>query len=209
MPRKTQIFSAARKQFALRGFSGASLRTIAANAGVSLTLLDHHFGSKAKLLAAVAEGCAAPGDQRTVEVRQVMRDGAGSYTVQQLVETWIHADFQVAAEVDGDSQLRFLARIRIDGEAESLDIVHRLDDAAEVFIGGMQAAGAQITREAAVGAYLFASGASTHFLLNVRRLLADGEGRAGGPPGEGDERRLLATLRDGIGATSMPHTVDA
>ena len=47
------ILDAAESHFASRGFAGASLRRVAADAGVSQPLLHHHFGSKAGLYEAV------------------------------------------------------------------------------------------------------------------------------------------------------------
>jgi AcrR family transcriptional regulator len=46
------ILAAARDQFAAKGFDGASLRTIAAGAGVDAGLIRHFFGSKDDLFAA-------------------------------------------------------------------------------------------------------------------------------------------------------------
>jgi len=49
------LLEAARRLFAERGYEGASLRAIAAAAGVDAALVAHFFGSKAELLAAAAE----------------------------------------------------------------------------------------------------------------------------------------------------------
>src|SRR6476469_3793099 len=49
------ILEAARHQFAEHGYDGASLRSIAAAAGVDAALVVHFFGSKAKLLTAAVE----------------------------------------------------------------------------------------------------------------------------------------------------------
>ncbi len=46
------ILAAARDQFAAKGYGGASLRTIAAAAGVDTALIRHFFGSKDGLFAA-------------------------------------------------------------------------------------------------------------------------------------------------------------
>jgi AcrR family transcriptional regulator len=43
------ILDAARKQFAVQGFSGATMRGIAREAGVDAALVSYYFGSKAKL----------------------------------------------------------------------------------------------------------------------------------------------------------------
>lgn len=49
------ILAAAREQFAGKGFDGASLRTIAAGAGVDAGLIRHFFGSKDDLFAATLQ----------------------------------------------------------------------------------------------------------------------------------------------------------
>ncbi len=49
------ILSAARNAFAARGFSGASIRTIAADAGVDAALVHHYFGTKQDLFLATVE----------------------------------------------------------------------------------------------------------------------------------------------------------
>jgi len=48
-----RIRNAALKSFAARGAAGTSLRTVAADAGVSLGLVQHHFATKAGLIKAV------------------------------------------------------------------------------------------------------------------------------------------------------------
>ncbi len=49
------LLEAARRLFAERGYEGASLRAIAAAAGVDASLVAHFFGSKADLLAEAAQ----------------------------------------------------------------------------------------------------------------------------------------------------------
>jgi AcrR family transcriptional regulator len=52
---RTRILDAARRMFAADGFGGAAARDIAAEAGVTVGALFHHFGSKAGLFRAVFE----------------------------------------------------------------------------------------------------------------------------------------------------------
>jgi AcrR family transcriptional regulator len=52
---KDKIMDAAEKLFAKKGFHGASLRNITTAAGVDLALVNYHFGSKERLLAAVLD----------------------------------------------------------------------------------------------------------------------------------------------------------
>ncbi len=51
--RSERIRNAALKSFAARGAAATSLRAVAADAGVSLGLVQHHFATKAGLIKAV------------------------------------------------------------------------------------------------------------------------------------------------------------
>ena len=50
---REKLFAEARRQFAARGFSGASIASIAGELGLTKQTLLHHFGSKEKLYAEV------------------------------------------------------------------------------------------------------------------------------------------------------------
>ena len=76
MQRKSAILVAANHHFAHYGFRGASLRDIARDAGVSLTLLNHHFGSKFQLLAAVIENRRPMLEERSTGLIALMETGA-------------------------------------------------------------------------------------------------------------------------------------
>jgi AcrR family transcriptional regulator len=61
-----QIITAARHAFATKGFAGASIRGIAAEAGVDAALIHHYFDSKQQLfLATVALPLGLPRMPRT------------------------------------------------------------------------------------------------------------------------------------------------
>lgn len=53
--RRTKIQDVARRHFAAKGYRGTSLRAIAAEAGVDVSLISHYFGGKAALLVATME----------------------------------------------------------------------------------------------------------------------------------------------------------
>ena len=56
------MLAAARTAFAERGFDGATIRGIAADAGVDPALVHHYFGSKDKLFLAAVEAPADPAE---------------------------------------------------------------------------------------------------------------------------------------------------
>jgi AcrR family transcriptional regulator len=81
------ILAAARKLFAERGYSGASLRAIGAEAGVDAALVVHFFGSKAKLLTASVQWPFDP----DVEIEHVLAAGpanAGEALARLFITTW-------------------------------------------------------------------------------------------------------------------------
>lgn len=112
--RRAEIISAATAVFGSRGYRGGSLRQIAAQIGLSLTTVMHHFPTKASLLAAVlAQEDAADTDfllrssrdgfiqtvlaivERNLERRELVR----MFTVLQAEST--HADHEAHAWLEG------------------------------------------------------------------------------------------------------------
>lgn len=82
-----EILRAARKQFAKSGYGGATMRSIASEAGVDAALVVHFFGNKASLLAAAVEWPFDP----EVEMPKLLIDGrrhVGRHLVELMVRTW-------------------------------------------------------------------------------------------------------------------------
>jgi AcrR family transcriptional regulator len=81
------ILEASRRLFAERGYEGASLRAIAAEAGVDASLAVHFFKSKAGLLVEAIQWPFDPAD----EIPRLLADGpehVGANLTRLLVETW-------------------------------------------------------------------------------------------------------------------------
>jgi AcrR family transcriptional regulator len=81
------ILAAARRLFAERGYTGATMRAIAAEAGVDAALVVHFFGNKASLLAEAVEWPFDP----AVEMPKLLVDGkrhVGTHLAQLFVRTW-------------------------------------------------------------------------------------------------------------------------
>jgi AcrR family transcriptional regulator len=84
---RDDILEAARKLFAERGYQGATMRAIAAEADVDASLVVHFFGNKAALLGNAIEWPFDP----DVEMPKLLVDGkhrAGSHLVELVVRTW-------------------------------------------------------------------------------------------------------------------------
>lgn len=81
------ILEAARRLFAERGYDGASLRAIGAEAGVDAALVVHFFGTKAELLTASVRWPFEP----DVELERVVAAGRsrmGAELARLFVDTW-------------------------------------------------------------------------------------------------------------------------
>ena len=81
------ILEAARHQFAEHGYDGASLRSIAAAAGVDAALVVHFFGSKAKLLTASVQWPFDP-DIAIERVLEAGRQHVGQALTRLFLSTW-------------------------------------------------------------------------------------------------------------------------
>ena len=57
---RANLLDAATKQFARQSYDTVSLRDIAAEAGVDVSLVSRYFGGKEELFAAVTDACASP-----------------------------------------------------------------------------------------------------------------------------------------------------
>ena len=84
---REDILEGARKLFAERGYQGATMRAIAAEAGVDASLVVHFFGNKAALLSEAIEWPFDP----EVEMPRLLVDGkhhVGEHIVGLVVRTW-------------------------------------------------------------------------------------------------------------------------
>jgi len=84
--RRTAILDAARANFAAQGFSGTSMRAIARDAGVDVSLISHYFGDKAGLLVATMELPVNPIEK----IASVIEDGPDGMA-ERLLRTFLTA----------------------------------------------------------------------------------------------------------------------
>jgi AcrR family transcriptional regulator len=84
---RTSILEAARSTFAEKGYDKASIRGIAADAGVDPALVHHYFGTKEKLFLAALNAPINPGEL----IPQALagpRDQAGERLVRMALSVW-------------------------------------------------------------------------------------------------------------------------
>ncbi|MEH0108444.1 TetR family transcriptional regulator [Tersicoccus sp. MR15.9] len=81
------ILAAARRRFAADGFDGATVRAIAADAGVDPAMINHHFGGKEPLFLAAVEAPFDPA-QYVRSVRPEATDGLAARLLATLLPVW-------------------------------------------------------------------------------------------------------------------------
>ncbi|MFC5815205.1 TetR/AcrR family transcriptional regulator [Nonomuraea harbinensis] len=116
---RARIRDAALAEFAERGFKGATLKAVADAAGVSVGLVQHHFGSKEGL----REACDA-------HVRATMMGAAGQ--VQDGVE--VTPDVIQGMYEANELSVRYLARALAEGWGVAAVLFDEGADAAERFL---------------------------------------------------------------------------
>jgi AcrR family transcriptional regulator len=88
---RARVIAAARDVLCAQGYSGATMHAIKDAAGMSLGAIQHHFPTKAKLMAAVAQEFSA---YRIQAYADAIRRGA---TPRQSMENLIDANFQMVS----------------------------------------------------------------------------------------------------------------
>jgi AcrR family transcriptional regulator len=84
---RDRILAAAIEEFGSAGYDGATIRGIAARAGVDSALIHHHFGTKADLFGAVIDAPMRP-DLALPEILAGPRHEVGERIVRYVLETW-------------------------------------------------------------------------------------------------------------------------
>lgn len=84
---KANILAAARERFAVDGYDRATIRAIAADAGIDPSMVMRYYGSKERLFAAAAEF-----DLRLPDLAAVPRDEVGAVLTGHFLDRWEQDD---------------------------------------------------------------------------------------------------------------------
>jgi AcrR family transcriptional regulator len=114
-PTRRAILRAARSAFADRGYEHATIRAIAAEAGIDPSMVMRYFGSKAGLFAA-----ASIRDLDVLDLRSVAKSKRGEVIVRHFVERW--------EQDPGRDTLVFLLRSAVTNDAVAAQLRANLDD---------------------------------------------------------------------------------
>jgi AcrR family transcriptional regulator len=112
---KARILDAAESVFAERGFEGASIRDIAAKAGVQIGLVHHHGGGKEELFYRTVARRANALALRRIEALEVVK-AKGALSLQAILDCFIRP-YVMLAQTGGPGWLaygRLVAHVSVD-----------------------------------------------------------------------------------------------
>jgi len=155
--RRSRLLTSAARAFAASGFKGASLRDIAADADVSLTLVDHHFGSKEQLLLAVVASHHEACKTRMVGFRAALAVRQQPASLAQLTAVWVRHEFELCNSEEGAGYLLFLVKLMNDQQIDS-GIRETLDCSAPIVLNALALAAPIATLPERASAFILARG---------------------------------------------------
>jgi AcrR family transcriptional regulator len=145
---KTRILRAAEHLFAEHGYSGASLRSIMAEAGVNTAAIHYHFGGKEDLLRTIFEMRVAPmNTDRQERFDLIERQSAGGAPdVSDVLRAFIEPAIRRSREPDGQAFNRISALCSVDPSPSVRQVVFdSYDGVSRRFTGLLRKACAHLT----------------------------------------------------------------
>jgi AcrR family transcriptional regulator len=212
-PRTATILNAAERMFGTHGYDGASMRTIAEEAGVAQALLHYHYSTKDNLYAAVFERRSSA----ITAHRGAQLDALFASDRTPLIEDVLTILFTPLSDIfhgeDADNlalYVQMVVSISLGADERSVRLREEYyDPIAERIIDALHAVIPGISRQDAVWAYLFSIGARQQaHALNGRAAKLGAPQRAGNAIGHYSQlvRFASAGIRSLVenSATSTP-----
>lgn len=137
------IIDAAEELFADAGYEGASLRKIMANANVSISLINYHFGNKEGLLRAIFEHKAAPLNKQRYDLIQAAMDANPVPNLDDLLRGYFLPSFRdsMRRKPRPDHFMRLVSRIGSDNSEIAREMMREFfDDFQRHFITALKLA---------------------------------------------------------------------
>jgi AcrR family transcriptional regulator len=140
---RIRIIEAAEELFADAGYEGASLRKIMANAGVSISLINYHFGNKEGLLRAIFEHKAAPLNKQRHDLILAAERANPIPKLDDLLRGYFLPSFRdsLRRKPHADHFMRLVSRIGSDNSEIAREMMREFfDDFQRHFIGVLKLA---------------------------------------------------------------------
>ena len=210
--RKADILLAAEKLFAQSGYHAVSIRQIAAEAGVPLSLVGYHYGPKDALFRAIFEHWNTTIEERMRELTAIDINPLDANTLPRIIEAFTGPVLRMRASREGEYYALLVARELYHATDETDQVLRAyFDPLAHAFIDALALALPQVTRGQVAWGYQFALGALLHHISDER---IDRLSKGASKRGSAESASLLTNfivggLRAALGAPVGTHTTPA
>jgi AcrR family transcriptional regulator len=195
---KERILRTAEKLFAIDGYDAVSFRDLTAAAGVSLSAIHYHFGSKEAVLSEIFSRSASLLTERRLDLLSAARRYEGAPpSLDSILDAFLRPAFEVTRGDRNDLFNRMRARISIEQSSVTRKIVSRAFDENDlVFIRELGAALPNLRDEDLHWRFHFMVGAMIYAMSDSGQL----EGLSGGKCSSADTEMALNSLITTFGA---------
>ena len=169
---RERILDAAEKLFAVDGYDAVSFRDLTAAAGVSLSAIHYHFGSKEAVLSEIFARRAALLTKRRLELLEAaLRYGGRPASLESILDAFLRPAFEVTRGDRNDLFNRLRARVSLEHSAKTRAIVSRAFDENDLrFIDELRAALPDLAHEDLHWRFHFLVGAMIYTMSDSGQL---------------------------------------
>jgi len=178
-PKRERILDAAEELFALHGFDGVTLRSIAKKAGVDVALANYHFGKKNDLFQATfLRRAQILNDVRMQALLEVEREAQGKPAVEEIIAAFLRPIVQLHLTGEPGWQHYFAMLAYVNNSAVwGEGLMHSsFDPLVNRYLAALRKALPGVDEERLQWCYHYLSGALTLTLAQTGRIdrLSDG-----------------------------------
>lgn len=175
-PVRQRLIDAGERLFAAHGWNGVSIRTIAAEADVTLSALNYHFGEKENLLAEIFAARAAPIAAERMRLLATVQ-AKGTPTLEAVLQAFLRPALAVDQQFGGAPFVRLRARLATEPEEFSRRILAKaFDQSSGAFIAALQAVLPDLPAVDLVWRFHFLLGTMFYTMANPGRIQSLTEG---------------------------------
>lgn len=198
----TLILDHAEAEFAVKGYNGTTLASVAEMAGVDTALMRYYFGDKEKLFAAVFRRRGPlVNAARLKALEDYRRDHGETATLEGLINAFVRPGFEMAQDSEGHrNYAAIVAYVNSSKGAMHSLMSEVFDEVSLVLIEDMQRLMPAVPRETLYWGYHFLTGAFTFSLGQTGRIDRISKGEVSSADFAGIADRLPAFVAAGIRA---------
>jgi AcrR family transcriptional regulator len=175
LPPRERLLVVAERLFAEHGWTGVSVRALAAAAEVNLASLHYHFGSKENLLEEIFAARAGPiAAERIRLLEQCAEEPGRPPLLEQILEAFLRPALTLGMEprFGGPTFVKLRARLATEPEGIGRRILGAFDESSRRFLAALRRAAPEVPRRDLEWRFHFLLGAMVYTMANNGRIQA-------------------------------------